>query len=102
MADELTIEQVHAEMQECRQEIQAELEKGDRRMDKLKDSIDNQAEYLAAIRIATDELVSIYRAGKGFFRVWGWIVMGMKGMAVIGAVIGAAYVFLKTGHTPTK
>lgn len=75
------------------EELEARFAAGTERMRRLEDKIDgNSAD--------TREVLDILHAGKGFFKVVGWIGSMVKWAAAIGAPLIAFYYALKHGGRP--
>lgn len=86
------------------QEINDKLEEGSLRMDGIELQLGSMAEATATTNDGVQELLDIWRAFKGFARVWGWGMRGLRLLAIIGLFAAAVVTLIKTGqwHWPAN
>ncbi len=65
-------------------DISERLEEGDDRMDRLEKAVEG-------IQNDLSELLNIFRATKGFFKVWGWIGKGVLKLSAISIALVGLY-----------
>ncbi len=71
------------------------LDKGQNRMDKIELTIKNLDNKIESNNTDTAEILEIVKAGRGFFKVMGWIMKGIGWTASIAAPIVGLYFALK-------
>lgn len=60
------------------------------------------SETTAKIEKMTEEMVDLFAAAKGAFKVLGWIGSGVKWTAGIAAALGALWLLVRGGLPPSK
>lgn len=58
------------------------------------------SELTAKINEMTEEMVDLFAAAKGAFKVLGWIGTGVKWIGGVAAALGALWVIFKGGFPP--
>ena len=94
--NEITAEEVRAEMVECRDEINTQLEAGRLKMDELHDSL----KEIQKMKKSLDEFLELWAAGEGFVKVVKAIGRTVKWLAVTGgaiAIVWGAFMYLVHG-----
>ena len=85
------------DVQEAMTGVTDRLDKGQARMDKIETTIKNLDNKIESNNIDTAEILEIVKAGRGFFKVMGWIMKSIGWTAGIAAPIVGLYFALKNG-----
>ncbi len=92
------ITDVAEELLECKTEVGRELERGSIEMDRLNRKIDVVQDNLNSIIVDMSDLLTIFRASEGFFKVMATFGQFVKWLAIIGISATAIIHFAKTGN----
>lgn len=66
----------------------------------LRDELKKNSEATAKISEMVHEMVELFSAAKGFFRMLGWIGAGVKWIALLVAACAALWALIKGGGIP--
>ena len=93
-----TPESVMRHLVKCETEVGQQIEGLNDKFNDHKESFDHLKEEWTTFQTDFAEMLTIFRSAKGFFRVLGWIGIGVRWIIYAGLFIGAIIAFIKTGQ----
>jgi len=88
--DELTVDTLYQALAEHQLDTDRRFQEGEERMNKMQDTLNR-------VDGNTEEMVTIFRAAKGFLKIMNWIGTTTRWVALTGAAIASVWAFLHMG-----
>jgi len=98
--DEKTPEYVMGQLLQCKTELGQQVEQLRLELTDHQQVVIDLLEDWNKFREDFAELLTIFRSGRGFFRVLGWIGTAAKWTIGLGAAVAAVWILITTGHWP--
>ena len=100
MSSKETPESVMKQLTQCKTEIGQQVEYLRNELDEHQQVVIDLLDDWNKFREDFAELLTIFRSGRGFFKVLGWIGAAAKWTIGLGAATAAIWILITTGHWP--
>ena len=98
--EEQTPESVMEHLKKCKTELGQQVEYLRGELHEHQNIVNELLKDWNKFREDFDELLTIFRSGRGFFKVLGWIGTAAKWTIGLGAAVAAVWILITTGHWP--